>query len=109
LLVRQLPTVRPARILAEPTRPRWSLAFREWQIGLRNERTNFAARSSVMAKKPTDDLFEKSTMSFGEHLEELRVCLFRGVAGIALGCVIGFFAANWVVRFFQSPLERAME
>jgi sec-independent protein translocase protein TatC len=62
-----------------------------------------------MAKKPTDDLFEKSTMSFGEHLEELRVCLFRGVAGIALGCVIGFFAANWVVRFFQSPLERAME
>jgi hypothetical protein len=25
-----------------------------------------------MAKKPTDDLFEKSTMTFGEHLEELR-------------------------------------
>jgi sec-independent protein translocase protein TatC len=62
-----------------------------------------------MAKKPTDDLFEKSTMTFGEHLEELRVCLFRGVIGIGLGCVIGFFAANWVVRFFQKPLERAME
>src|SRR5262249_46328916 len=62
-----------------------------------------------MAKKPTDDLFEKSTMTFGEHLEELRVCLFRGVIGLALGCTIGFFIANWVVRFFQSPLERAME
>jgi len=62
-----------------------------------------------MAKKPTDDLFEKSTMTFGEHLEELRVCLFRGVIGIAAGCIIGFFIANWVVRFFQSPLERAME
>jgi sec-independent protein translocase protein TatC len=62
-----------------------------------------------VAKKPTDDLFETSTMTFGEHLEELRVCLFRGVAGIAFGCIIGFFAANWVVRFFQSPLERAME
>jgi len=62
-----------------------------------------------MAKKPTDDLFEKSTMTFGEHLEELRVCLFRGVIGLALGCMIGFFVANWVVRFFQSPLERAME
>jgi sec-independent protein translocase protein TatC len=62
-----------------------------------------------MAKKlPTDDLFEKSTMTFGEHLEELRVCLFRGVVGIALGCLIGFFVANSVVRFFQSPLERAM-
>jgi sec-independent protein translocase protein TatC len=62
-----------------------------------------------MAKKPTDDLFEKSTMTFGEHLEELRVCLFRGVIGLALGCLIGFMIANWVVRFFQSPLERAME
>src|SRR4051812_30955712 len=62
-----------------------------------------------MAKKPTDDLFEKSTMTFGEHLEELRVCLFRGVLGIAAGCVIGFLMANNVVRFFQSPLERAME
>lgn len=62
-----------------------------------------------MAKKPNDDLFESSTMTFGEHLEELRVCLFRGVIGVVVGCVIGFFAANHVVRFFQSPLERAME
>jgi sec-independent protein translocase protein TatC len=62
-----------------------------------------------MAKKSPDDLFEKSTMTFGEHLEELRVCLFRSVIGIALGCLVGFFVANSVVRFFQSPLERAME
>ena len=62
-----------------------------------------------MAKQPHDDLFEKSTMSFGDHLEELRVCLFRGVIGIAVGCVVGFFAANAVVRFFQMPLEDAME
>jgi sec-independent protein translocase protein TatC len=62
-----------------------------------------------MAKKPTDDLFEKSTMTFGEHLEELRVCLFRSVIGIAVGCIIGFAIANQVVRFFQSPLETAME
>ena len=62
-----------------------------------------------MAKKPTDDLFEGTTMSFGEHLEELRVALFRGVLGIVAGCLIGFFVANMVVRFFQSPLERAME
>jgi sec-independent protein translocase protein TatC len=62
-----------------------------------------------MAKKPNDDLFEGTTMTFGEHLEELRVCLFRSVIGIGLGCAIGFFVANAVVRFFQSPLERAME
>ena len=62
-----------------------------------------------MAKTPHDDLFEKSSMTFGEHLEELRVCLFRSVVGIAVGCLIGFIIANSVVRFFQSPLERAME
>ncbi len=62
-----------------------------------------------MVKKPTDDLFEGTTMSFGEHLEELRMSLFRAVMGIVAGCLIGFFIANGVVRFFQSPLERAME
>ena len=62
-----------------------------------------------MAKLTNDDLFEGSTMSFGEHIEELRVCLFRSLAGVAVGCVIGFFIANSVVRFFQSPLENAME
>jgi len=62
-----------------------------------------------MATKPTDDLFEKSTMTFGEHLEELRVCLFRGVVAIVLCVMVGFFVANWVVRFFQRPLEQAME
>ena len=63
-----------------------------------------------MAKKTSDDLFgEGKTMTFGEHLEELRVCLFRSVIGIGIGCVVGFFIANDVVRFFQGPLERAME
>jgi sec-independent protein translocase protein TatC len=62
-----------------------------------------------MAKKPNDDLFEGSTMTFGEHLEELRVCLFRSVVGIGLGCLVGFFIANGVVNFFQGPLESAME
>lgn len=59
--------------------------------------------------KTSDDLFEKTSMTFGEHLEELRVCLFRGVIGLGLGCMIGFFIADRVVRFFQSPLEAAME
>ena len=59
--------------------------------------------------KTNDDLFEKSTMTFGEHLEELRVCLFRGVIGLGLGCLIGFLIADRVVRFFQGPLETALE
>lgn len=61
-----------------------------------------------MAKHTHDDLFEGTTMTFGEHIEELRVALFRSLAGVAVGCVIGFFVANSVVRFFQGPLEKAM-
>ena len=62
-----------------------------------------------MAKQPQDDLFEGGTMSFGEHLEELRVCLFRSILGIVVGCLIGLFVAERVVRFFEGPLETALE
>ncbi|ADB19294.1 Sec-independent protein translocase, TatC subunit [Pirellula staleyi DSM 6068] len=63
-----------------------------------------------MAKKPLqEDLFEGTAMSFGEHLEELRVCLFRACVGVAIGCIIGFYIANGVVNFFQTPLENALE
>ncbi|HUE71508.1 MAG TPA: twin-arginine translocase subunit TatC [Pirellulaceae bacterium] len=62
-----------------------------------------------MAKQTHEDLFEGTTMTFGEHLEELRVYLFRALAGVAIGCIIGFFLANRVVEFFQAPLKRTME
>lgn len=61
-----------------------------------------------MAKQPQDDLFEGGTMSFGEHLEELRVCLFRSLFGVIIGCLIGLYAADHVVRFFEKPLETAL-
>lgn len=61
-----------------------------------------------MAKQPHDDLFEGGSMSFGEHLEELRVCLFRSILGIVIGCLIGLYAAEYVVRFFEGPLEKAL-
>ncbi len=47
-------------------------------------------------------------MSFGEHLEELRVCLFRSLFGVVIGCLIGLYAAERVVRFFEQPLETAL-
>ncbi|WP_425618744.1 twin-arginine translocase subunit TatC [Anatilimnocola sp. NA78] len=61
-----------------------------------------------MAKQPQDDLFEGGSMSFGEHLEELRVCLFRSIFGMIIGCLIGLYAADRIVNFFQSPLEQAL-
>jgi sec-independent protein translocase protein TatC len=55
-----------------------------------------------------DELFGRSTMTFGEHLEELRTCLFKAVAGLAVGFIIGLCFGNYVVQFIQRPLSRAL-
>jgi len=62
-----------------------------------------------MAKHSDDDLFSSSTMSFGEHLEELRVALFRALSGVMVGFLIGLYVANDVVLFIQRPLEKALD
>lgn len=62
-----------------------------------------------MAKYPNDDLFEGTKMSFGEHLEELRVCLFKSVLGLVLGFALGLMVADRVMQFMQSPLTDALE
>lgn len=62
-----------------------------------------------MASRPNDDLFEGSKMSFGQHLEELRVILFRALIGLVFGMVVGLFVAKDVVRFIQTPLTAALE
>ena len=56
-----------------------------------------------------DDLFKDSTMTFGEHLDELRVCLFKAALGLFVGTLIGLWCADWVVQLIQSPLQRALE
>ncbi|MCA9186798.1 MAG: twin-arginine translocase subunit TatC [Pirellulaceae bacterium] len=55
-----------------------------------------------------DDLFAESTMTFGEHLEELRSALFRSLVGLVAGFLIGMLLANNVVKWVQYPLEKAL-
>jgi sec-independent protein translocase protein TatC len=65
-----------------------------------------------MPRSPADsDLFEKSTMTFGQHLEELRTCLFRAIAGLAVGCCIGLLppVCKPVVDFIKTPVENALD
>ena len=54
------------------------------------------------------DLFEESRMSFGEHLEELRVVLIRSLIGVAVGCIFGAIFATDVVKILQQPLDKAL-
>lgn len=62
-----------------------------------------------MRKEPDEDLFKDSTMTFGEHLEELRTCLWRAIFGLVIGFLIGLFFSDRVVQFIQVPLTSALE
>lgn len=48
-------------------------------------------------------------MTFGEHLEELRVALFRSMIGLAFGVVLGFMFADRVIDFVETPLLAALD
>ena len=60
------------------------------------------------SKKTDKDLFEESTMTFGEHLEALRKCLFKSVIALMAGTVIGLSFGWDVVNFIQTPLHNAL-
>ena len=59
--------------------------------------------------RPKDDLFENSTMTFGEHLEELRQCLVKSILWLAIGLIGGLFFADQVIIFVKTPLEAAIQ
>jgi sec-independent protein translocase protein TatC len=56
-----------------------------------------------------DDLFKDSTMTFGQHLEELRACLFKAILGLTVGMLVGLAVGKWVVEFIQTPLQSALK
>ncbi len=58
--------------------------------------------------RKSDDLFEKSTMSFGEHLEELRRALGKSLIWLLIGTLAGIYFADSVIRYVQKPLESAI-
>jgi sec-independent protein translocase protein TatC len=61
-----------------------------------------------MSDRREDDLFRESTMTFGQHLEELRACLFKSIGGLLVGTIIGLGVGNYVADFIQSPLLKAL-
>lgn len=66
----------------------------------------------MAVKAPTrlnDDLFKDTTMTFGEHLEELRVCLWRAIVGLVIGFLIGLAVGRTVVLWIQAPLQGALK
>lgn len=64
--------------------------------------------ASRMARQYDEDLFKDSTMTFGEHLEELRGALFRAVIGLTIAVGIGLYFGDSVVGLIQYPLKKAL-
>jgi sec-independent protein translocase protein TatC len=62
-----------------------------------------------MKYQPNDDLFKDTTMTFGEHLEELRLCLFRALVGLVIGVLAGLLFGNRIVLFIETPLTSALK
>ena len=60
------------------------------------------------SKQLVDDLFEKSSMSFGEHLEELRKALTKAFIWLGVGTAVGLYFGTSVVKFVESPLRASL-
>lgn len=63
---------------------------------------------SMPVLKRDEDYFKDSTMTFGEHLDELRTCLLKAVAGLFLGVALGMLVGTYVVGLISAPLEKAL-
>ncbi len=61
-----------------------------------------------MSQTHEDDLFRGSSMTFGEHLEELRKRLFRAAAWLGVGVIIGTIMGERVVHWIETPLTNAL-
>jgi sec-independent protein translocase protein TatC len=58
------------------------------------------------AERPDpDDFFADTRMSIGDHIEELRMHLFRAIGGFLVGLVFGFFLGQPVMHLIAAPVE----
>jgi sec-independent protein translocase protein TatC len=55
-----------------------------------------------------DDFFSETRMSFGDHLEELRVHLWRAIGGFGVALFLSFFFGHIVVEYITAPVKREL-
>ncbi|MFP6701182.1 MAG: twin-arginine translocase subunit TatC [Planctomycetaceae bacterium] len=61
-----------------------------------------------MAPRNSKDLFDESTMSFGDHLEVLRVHLFKALIGLVVGVLLTLIFGDRLVAVIRSPIDDAL-
>lgn len=54
------------------------------------------------------DLFDDTTMTFGEHLEVLRVHVWKSLIGVVIGVIISMFIGDKIIGFLKAPIDKAL-
>ncbi|MCA9003900.1 MAG: twin-arginine translocase subunit TatC [Planctomycetaceae bacterium] len=60
-------------------------------------------------KPQSHDLFDESTMSFGDHLEALRIHLWKALIGLAICVVLALFIGHKIVAVVRAPIDSALK
>jgi sec-independent protein translocase protein TatC len=55
------------------------------------------------------DLFDETTMTFGEHLEALRIHLFKAIIGLVIVMIATLYWGNVLVDVIRTPIDRALK
>lgn len=63
---------------------------------------------AASTKKPVKDLFDDTSMTFGEHLEVLRVHLFKAIIGLVLATCVTLMFGESLIRFINAPITAAL-
>ena len=64
--------------------------------------------SSNGTPKDPEDFFAETRMTFGDHLEELRLHLWRAVAGFGVALFLSFFIGKAAVDFITAPVKKQL-
>ena len=62
-----------------------------------------------MAKPSSKDLFDDSTMTFGEHLEVLRYHVIWALIGWIIAVTLAFIWGEAIVRVIRQPIDKAID
>jgi sec-independent protein translocase protein TatC len=55
-----------------------------------------------------EDFFADTRMTFGDHLEELRLHLWRALAGFGVAVLLSFFIGRAAVNFITAPVKQQL-